>query len=246
MRVLVLFFILVFTSLVGCDSKKKGVSSKKKSDTTDGFKKYYTDDGKLKIELTILNGKRNGLARTYYRNGKVSLEINYKAGKRDGLSKRYYEDGTLYQETNYKNDQIDGERKKYKENSTVMSVARFEKNRPCSGLKEILLDGTLKDNYPKILITTVDRLKQRGEYEINVSLTEAAKSVNYYIGNLSASGCLTDNLISIETKRKVGTIKYMLPPGGFMMQELNFIAEIETRMGNTYLAQKKFFVSIEN
>lgn len=244
MRVLIVFYLLV--ALVGCETKKKEIKSKKKADTTDGFKKYYTKDGKLKIELTILNGKRNGIARTYYKNGKVSLEMNYKAGKRDGLSKRNYEDGTLYQETTYKDDMIDGERKKYKENGTLMSVARFEKNQPCLGLKEILLDGTRKDNFPKIIVTPIDRLKQQGVYQINLSLSESARSVKYYIGNLSPSGCLTNNLMLLETNNKIGTIKYTLPPRGFMMQELNFVAEVETRMGNTYLAQKKFFVSIEN
>ncbi len=243
---IILFFICSLLLFSACETKKKDLKSKKKADTTDGLKKYYTKEGKLKVELTILNGKRNGIAKNYYSNGKVSLEMNYKQGKRDGLSKRYYEDGTLYQETNYKDDLIDGERKKYKENGTLMSVARFEKDKPCLGLKEILLDGTLKDNFPKIIVTPIDRLKQEGVYQINLSLSESARSVKYYIGQLSPSGCLTNSLISIETNNKVGTIKYTLRPGGFMMQELNFVAEIETRMGNTYLAQKKFFVSIEN
>jgi hypothetical protein len=243
---LILFFLCATLLVMGCESKKKDVKSKKKADTTDGLKKYYTQDGKLKTELTILKGKRHGVAKTYYRNGKVSLEMNYVNGKREGISKRYYEDGTLYQETNYKDDKIDGERKKFKENGSLMSVARFEKDQPCLGLKEILLDGTVKDNFPKILVTPIDRLKQEGVYQINLSLTESARSVKYYIGNLSSTGCLTSNLISIQTDKKIGVIKYSLPPGGFMMQELNFVAEIETRMGNTYLAQKKFYVSIEN
>ncbi len=238
--------ITLLLILVSCENKKVETKSKKKSDTTDGSKKYYSQDGKLKTELTILNGKRHGVAKNYYKNGKLSLEMNYKNGKREGLSKRYYEDGTLYQETLYKDDKIDGERKKYKEDGKLMSVARFEKNRPCLGLKEILVGGSLKDNFPKIIITPSDRLKREGVYQIDLTLTESARSVKYYIGNLSASGCLTDQLISIETNNKKGTIKYSLPPGGFMMQELNFVAEIETRMGNTYLAQKKFFVSIEN
>ncbi len=244
MRLILIFIFAIL--VVGCETKKKDTKSKKKADTTDGFKKYYYSDGKLKTELTILKGKRNGLARTYYKNGKVNLEMNYVDGKREGLSKRYYEDGIIYQETNYKDDKIDGERKKYKENGSLLSVARFEKDQPCLGLKEIMLDGTAKDNFPKILVTPIDRLKREGVYQINLSLTESARSVKYYIGNLSSTGCISNNLIGIETNNKIGTIKYSLPPGGFMMQELNFVAEIETRMGNTYLAQKKFYVSVEN
>ena len=239
---------LVFALLVGCETKKKNLKSKKKADTTDGFKRYYYSDGKLKTELTILNGKRNGNAKIYYKNGKVSLQMTYKNGLRSGPSKRHYEDGTLYQETTYKEDKIDGERKRYRENGKILSVARYERDFPCLGLKEILQDGEVKDNYPKIVITPEDRLKSAGVYLIYLSLTGKVRKVNYYVGNLSSTGCLTQNSISIgsDSKKDVGLIKYQLPPGGFMMQELNFIAEIETIMGNTYLTQKKFFVSIEN
>jgi hypothetical protein len=244
----VVYAIVIFLFAISCETKKKEVKSKKKADTTDGVKKYYNKEGKLKIELTILNGKRNGIAKTYYKNGKVSLAMNYKMGKRDGLSKRFYEDGTLYQETNYKDDKIHGERKKYKENGKLLSTAKYENDFPCTGLTEILLNGEVKDNFPKIVITPQDRLKQEGVYKISLSLSERARQVKYYMGNLSSSGCLTGKLIGIEMDKKsgFGVVQYNLPPGGFMMQELNFIAEIETVMGNTYIAQKNFFVSIEN
>ncbi len=247
-----IYYFLITVIILGCDTKKKnlqnGKDQNKKTDTTDGVKKYYTSDGKLKNEITILQGKRNGVARTYYKNGKVSLEMNYKTGKRDGSSKRYYENGTLYQETNYNDDKIDGIRKKYRENGRPMSVARYESDFPCNGLKEYLLSGEPKDNFPSMVITTQDNLLTKGIYSINLSLSDKSKRVKFYIGNLSTSGCLTYDLIGtiLDKKTGIGTVQYSLSPGGFMMEELNFIAEVETNLGNTYLAQKKFYVSIEN
>jgi MORN repeat variant len=240
--------VLIFLFAMSCETKKKDVKSKKKADTTDGLKKYYSTDGKLKTELTILKGKRNGIARTYYKNGKVSLEMNYKTGKRDGLSKRYYEDGTLYQETNYKDDKIDGIRKKYREDGKPMAIARYENDHPCSGLREFLLKGGEKDNFPSIVISPEDRLKREGVYIINLSLSDKSRRVKFYIGNLSSSGCLTEKLISVMMDKSTGTgkIPYTLPPGAFMMEELNFVAELETMSGNTFITQKKFYVSIEN
>lgn len=240
------FLVLIF--FISCEAKKKNTKSKKKTDTTDGFKKYYYSDGKLKTELIILNGKRNGNARIYYKNGKVSLEMNYKNGLRDGVSKRYYEDGTIYQETNYKDDKINGERKKYRENGKILSIAKYEKDLPCLNLKEVLQNGEIKNNYPQLIITPEDKLKREGVYIINLSLSDRVRKVNYYIGKLSSTGCLNDRVMMLhtDTKKDIGFVKYNLPPGGFMMEELNFIAEIETVMGNSYLTQKKFFVSIEN
>jgi len=242
-----IYLVLILFCISGCETKKKNVKPVKSSDVTDGLKKYYNKEGKLKTEVTILNGKRDGVAKTYY-NGKVSLAMNYKAGRREGASKRYYRDGTIYQETFYKDDKMDGERKKYRENGTLMSSARYERDFPCSGLKEILQNGEVKDKYPSLIIMGNDRLKQEGVYKINLSLTAKVRSVNYYIGNLSATGCLPGSTITVETnsKKDIGIVRYNLPPGGFMMQELNFIAEIETVMGNTYITQKKFFVSIQN
>jgi MORN repeat variant len=240
-------FLIIF-SIFSCETKQKNPKSTKKSDTTDGVKKYYDKDGKLKTELTILNGKRNGLSKTYYKNGKVSLAMNYKMGLRDGLSKRFYEEGTLYQETDYKNDKIDGVRKKYKESGKLMSEAKFENDFPCIGLQEILANGKLKDDFPSIVITPVDRLKTEGTYTINLSLSNKSRRVKFYIGNLSLSGCLSDKLVSVRTDPQtgIGKVPYTLPPGGFMMDELNFVAEVETLSGNCYITQKKFFVSIEN
>ncbi len=241
---LVIFLLLVMS----CETKKKDVKSKKKADTTDGLKKYYTKEGKLKTELTIVKGKRNGVAKTYYKNGKVSLEMNYKMGKRDGLSKRYYEDGTIYQETNYKDDKIDGVRRKYREDGKPMSITRYENDLPCSGLREFLLKGSEKDNFPSIVITPEDRLKQEGVYIINLSLSNKSRRVKFYIGNLSPSGCLTEKLVSVLMDKRTGRgkVPYTLPPGGFMMEELNFVAEVETMSGNAFITQKKFYVSIEN
>jgi hypothetical protein len=244
----VLYAIIIFLFAISCETKKKEVKSKKKADTTDGVKKYYSKDGKLKTELTILNGKRNGVAKTYYKNGRVSLEMNYKMGKREGVSNRYYENGSLYQETNYKEDKMHGARKKYREDGQPMSIARYENDRPCSGLQEFLSKGDKKDNFPSIVITAEDRLKQEGIYIINLSLSDKSRRVKFYIGNLSASGCLSEKLISVMTDKNTGKgkVPYSLPPRGFMMEELNFVAEVETNLGNTYITQKKFFVSIEN
>lgn len=246
-----IYFLLFILLVLGCDTKSKesGKDKKKKSDTTDGVRKYYSADKKLKTELTILNGKRNGLARIYYKNGKVSIAMNYKMGKRDGLSKRYYEDGTLYQVTNYKDDKMDGVRKKYRENGKLMSEAKYENDFPCSGLKEYLLNGKLKDNFPSIMVTINNKLLSDGVYLVRLSLSDKNKRVKFYVGNLTPSGCLNSReliTVLLDKKTGIGTVQYFLRPGEFMMEELHFVAEVETVLGNTYLAQKGYNISIEN
>ncbi|MBA4054130.1 MAG: hypothetical protein C0490_05410, partial [Marivirga sp.] len=74
------------------------------------------------------------------------------------------------------------------------------------------------------------------------------RSVKYYTGKLSPSGCLTDNLYYIlqDQSTKTGELKYNLSPGRFVMEEVNVIAAVETLQGNTYVTQKVFNLAIDN
>jgi hypothetical protein len=226
-------------------------TTKKKESKSEGTKVVVRkhDNGNIKAEVAYKDGKQNGLSKSYDRNGKLILELPYLNGKRDGLSKKYFEGGRqLYQTTEYKNDKMHGMQVKYRENGKVMSEARYENNFPCLGLKEYLLDNTMKKKYPKINITPIDQLEEQGTYTLEISMSEKVRSVKYYAGKLSKEGCLHEDLyfILLNQNKKTGQLKYNLPPGGFKMEEVNIIAVVETILGNTYITQRTYNLAIDN
>ena len=207
------------------------------------------ENGKPRAEISYKDGKQHGLSKSFDRDGKLILELPYAEGKREGLSKKYFAGGKqLYQTTEYKNDKLHGVQTRYRENGKVMSEARYENDFPCLGLKEYLLDNSLKKQYPQIKITPIDRLADRGEYTLEISMSDKVRAVKYYSGKLSPAGCLVDNLyfILFNQTAKTGQLKYHLPPGGFKMEEVNIIAVVETLMGNTYVTQKTYNLAIDN
>lgn len=251
MKILFVFIAIIFLccSTGKKDDEKKKNIKKKRTATKDGIVTSRYANGKPRAEITFKDGKRSGLSKSYDRNGDILLELPYIDDKRNGQSKKYYGGGKqLFQTTEYKDDRMHGLQIKYRHDGKVMSEARYENDFPCVGLKQYLTDNTLKKSYPKIVFTPIDQLETQGVYTLKVSMSEKIKAVKYYTGKLSPSGCLSDNLYYIlqDQKSKTGELKYNLPPGGFMMEEVNVIAAVETLQGNTYVTQRVFNLAIDN
>lgn len=234
--------------LISCQPEKTTKQSEKtNSDSTKVVQVKY-DNGRIKAEITYKNGKQHGMSKSFDRNGYLTLELPYNNNKREGVAKKYYAGGKqLYQITEYKDDNINGMQTKYREDGKVMSVARYENNSPCLGLKEYLVDGSPKKKYPQIVITPIDQLKSQGMFKLQVSMSDKVRSVKYYSGKLNKNGCLDDNSYFILLKSKsMGELKFNLPPGGFRMEEVNIIAVVETTLGNSYVTQKVYNLAIDN
>jgi antitoxin component YwqK of YwqJK toxin-antitoxin module len=249
MRIVLVLLIIACLGCTPSTSKK----NENKEDSNDGTKVIKTtySNGKPKAEVSYKDGKRNGLSKSFDKEGKISLELPYLNNKREGKSKKYYEGGhQLYQTTEYKDDLIHGMQIKYRENGDVLSEAQYEKNFPCLNLKEFYKDNTLKKekDYPKIIVTPIDRLDSQGVYILEISMSEKVRKVKYYTGKLTSTGCISNDLYSIllNEKNKTGKLSYNLGPGGFMMEELNIIAVVETSYGNSYITQRKYNLAIDN
>jgi hypothetical protein len=244
--------------LIGCytNQKEKVKNSANPNDSTvdasgkkkNGLVKSYHSDGKLYSAITYKNGVRDGVSYAYYPNGQVNLELTYANGKRTGQAKRYYENGKLYQTTEYKEDNKHGWQKKYRENGSSISETKFENDEPCLGLKEYLLDNTLKKNYPTIIITPIDELATKGRYTLKLSMSDKTKKVKFYQGKLSPGGCIHDGLgyVRLDERTGTGEIVYNLPPGGFLMDELSIVASVRTLQGNTYITYRAYNLAIDN
>lgn len=239
-------FLLILLIGLGCEAPKSDL--KKTSGKKNGLVKSYSKDGKLLSEINYKDGVRDGIGKSYYKNGNIQFLIPYAMGKRQGVVKRYYESGKIYQETEFSDDRKTGIQKTYKENGKLRSEARLENGEPCTGLKEYLLDGTVKKKYPAIVSKVVDKVGISGEYYVYLSLSDGSGRVKFYRGELSKTGCLTNRLVPLpfNSKSKQGELKYTIPVGGFLMEEVNIVAEVSTLAGNSYLITKRLNVAIDN
>lgn len=209
----------------------------------------YFPGGKTKSEVIYKNGKKNGVARTYDSDGSVILELPYVDDMREGTSKKYYAGGkVLAQTTEYKNNKMNGFQTRYRGNGDLMSEARYEDDFPCTELREYLENKALKKKYPAIEIKVQNTMDMNGVYKLKISLSERARTIKFYEGKLTSTGCMGDqlNYLLFDEATRTAEISYRLPPGGFVMEELNIIAAYETLMGNTAIAQRKYHVAVDN
>jgi hypothetical protein len=238
--------LLLLLTAVGCTPHKKMADDD--PEKKDGVIKAYRKDGKLFSEITMKDGKKNGVSRNFYPNERVSLEVNYKDGKKDGLFKQFYEDGTLMKEIEYRQDRLNGLSKKFRSDGSPAWQAHFYNDMPCAGLVEYYLNGTQKKEYPSIVIEPVDRLKDFGEFILNIRLSDGSSTVTFYQGELTASGCLDREKVSEIFALKKGkcSLEYHLAPGGFVMEEIHLIAVVKTAQSNSYLITRSYNLSINN
>jgi antitoxin component YwqK of YwqJK toxin-antitoxin module len=245
---IVLSIVLILLSCSGENSKKKNKSPKKDEKALkDGVTKSYYADGKLRAEVPFKNGRRNGLAVEYYNNGKKYLEINYVNGRNHGLSTRYYDTGGLYEETMYENGEMHGIRKRYRKDGKLSAEAPYNNGFSCLGLKEYLVDGRPKKNFPTIEIQPVDRLLKEDRYILRLSMSDKTKNVIFYQGKLEGK-CLgySQTQIPMSAEKGVGELVFNLPKGMFVMDEISIVAKVKTPLGNYYVTEKKYNLAIEN
>ena len=62
--------------------------------TEDGLtiRKTHYKNGTIKSEVSLKDGKREGLEKTYYENGKLQTKVSYKNGKENGIKQFYKKD----------------------------------------------------------------------------------------------------------------------------------------------------------
>ncbi len=84
------------------------------------------ENGQLKIEANLKDGKEEGLWKYWHENGQLKIEANFKDGNRDGLYKDWYESGQLENKGNFKDGKEDGLWKKWHENGQLKVEENFK------------------------------------------------------------------------------------------------------------------------
>ena len=187
------------------------------------------------------------MAKTYYKSGKLQQSINYIDDIKHGLATTYYETGTKYMETPYDSGKAHGLRKKYRSNGQLMAEIPYFKGEETAGLKEYLLDGSEKTKYPEIKIKAIDEILLKNKYTLKFSVTNASRQVEFFVGKLDKNKTIPYNVLPLKsTKSGESELVYSLPPGMFIMEELNIIVKAKTKLGNPFITETSYNVAIEN
>ena len=142
-------------------------------------------------------------------------------GQKTGIQKKYYENGALLAEIPYKMDE------------------------PTLGTKEYKKSGQLVTEYPKIVVSPINRLGSESKYYLRLRLMPERKKVNYYF-YVTEHGKDAKILLDEYTKSGVVTYPIILPPGHSINEELDIRATITTSRGNPVVLQRRYRLSIKN
>ena len=86
---------------------------------SNGYNRFYFDNGKVSSEGTMLNGKPEGYWKNYYPEGNLKSEGNRKNYLLDSTWRFYDEEGKLTLEINYKAGKKNGNRITYQGGETT-------------------------------------------------------------------------------------------------------------------------------
>lgn len=240
----VVYWLMAGVMMFSCS--KQPEQSSTKTGKLNGLQKFFYPDGSLYLEANYRDSVAHGLSKQYFKNGQVFEEAVYVNGKIHGIKRTYYEDGKLSSETPYDSGRVHGVKKKFRKDGTVAYEAPFHYDKPCVGLKEFYLSGNPVKNYPTIVVKQVNRLLKDDLYVVELSLSNNNTRVQFYEGRLSEGKYIGNDVRTIHTVDGIGKIYYSLPPGAYVMESLNIIAEVKTDLGNDYITQRSYNLAAEN
>lgn len=231
----------LFTS---CEPPEKKKQKEKK--ILEGLVQHRRSDGSLASEIQYENKKKNGVAKGYYKDGTLKSEIYYKEDIREGSAKLYYENGKLYRETPYVQDKKDGVQKVFREDGRLLAKIPYKMNFLGTGTIEYTPKGKPKKQLPEIQVEYINNILKNNQYIVRISLSRGYKNVDYYIGELTEGKYKNNMLMRMKDTNGILELKYTLPPGAYIMETVQVVAETKTQMRNPYLLYKKVNVAAEN
>ncbi len=131
-------------------------------DVDNGKKYTYFDNGKIKEEYSLINGKVNGVQKTYYENGNVQITGNYINEKGNGKFYEYDENGNILADYAMINDEINGIFTIYENGLKSQEITKIKgKN---NGLATLYFYNKKGDLSSKVIGNFIDD-KKNGKWE---------------------------------------------------------------------------------
>ncbi|MCK9421111.1 MAG: hypothetical protein M0Q38_00760 [Bacteroidales bacterium] len=91
----------------------------------DSLWKFYNEEGKLILEITYQNGKKNGIKTSYL--DKEIIRENFKNDIKEGYTRYYYPDGKIKQDIPFLKGQEQGFGKEYGSDGTIITLTEYKR-----------------------------------------------------------------------------------------------------------------------
>ena len=105
----------------------KVIAPEKEKPVTDGESLTFYDNGKMKFQGFMKNGKRDGLWRSFYENGAKWSETTFDQGKKTGRTTTWYENSQMRYDGFYTNDVESGKWTFWDENGKQTQTKDYDK-----------------------------------------------------------------------------------------------------------------------
>lgn len=241
-KTVTLYVFLIFIICAGCTDSDQFKNVKGKNydkDSNTGIVTRYHDNGKPATIIKFINGKKHGLARSYYKNGKLKARINYKYGLKQGKAQLYYQDGNLFRTSFYFDNEINGVRKKYRTNGQILAEIPYSYGWPGTGLKEYNVSGSLKTDYPELIVRKIKDKKNNKTKGLKVYFGDGIDDATFFAGNLIDEQFLHNRLIELESSNGIGYVDLAEFPQNIIKNKITIIGKYNTRLKNPYIIQKE-------
>jgi antitoxin component YwqK of YwqJK toxin-antitoxin module len=204
-----------------------------------GPTRNYDRMGRLLSEVNYVNNVKEGLATNYYAaSGKINSTIEYKNGIKNGDETWYYESGKPYRITPYVDGKINGIQRLLYENGQPLAEIPYKEGFPGEGLKEYKPDGSLVDDYPRLIIIKEDHLANANKILLIISLSNKSQDVKYYKGQLTEGKYINAKMLLLATQTGSTQLDFNVPPGSMLSQSVTIAAVCKTPRGNPFVTHK--------
>lgn len=213
----------------------------------EGPTRNYDREGRLLSEVTYVNNKKEGRATNYYsKTGKVNSTLEYKAGIKQGDERYYYENGQVYRISPYINGLIDGTQKLYYEGGQLLAEVPYKEGYAGMGTREYKIDGSLVTDYPEITVTKENHMKDANKVLLIIRLSNRDTRVKFYSGELLNGRYLHKDILHLATQEGTTQIDFNIAPGSTISKTLHLVANFRSPRGNPVILKKTYSFQASN
>ncbi|NQU84650.1 MAG: hypothetical protein HQ541_02710 [Mariniphaga sp.] len=209
---LILLIMIIVSS--ACVNNQKNKNSKNESEVTvDSIvvakKVFESNPSLIEYEVPVFRGTnmKHGVQKRFYQHGSLYSEIPYSYGKRQGVAYTYYPDvakvkPVVWKEQTYKNDALNGICNRYHKNGVLQAEYEYKDGLTAIGLKEFK-DSGKPVKLPDLIVNSN---RAGANIYITAQLSNKAKKVDFYLGDLVEGKYLPDGLKGLQVVRGLGEV----------------------------------------
>lgn len=231
-------FVVILFYIIGCSQP-----------SDQNVKKELYPNGRIKSEISILEGKENGIRTTYYENGVIKSKISMKDDLKEGYSYYFYPNGILKAVCFYKKDSADGNFVSFDENRNLSYSTKYS-NGKVSYYAKFDISGNIIGGTPFLLIETQKDTIKLGEsfiaeIKLNYMPSEWTSSISARIDSTKKDGELFAKIGDskcaeyIVTPKESGEYKFHIWSPHYIKNEKDsIIKHFETFYTGKYWVEK--------